>query len=72
MLTSQSRCLQDLLFLDTVWLKWIAHFEVGILLLHHYPSVLAYVPCYIGESLHTFETCDRLFKVFLRLYKPQK
>ena len=27
----------------TVWLKWIAHFAVGILLLHHYKSGLAYL-----------------------------
>ena len=25
----------------TVWLQWIAHFAVGILLLHHYKSDLA-------------------------------
>ena len=27
----------------TVWMKWIAHFAVGILLLHHYKRDLAHL-----------------------------
>ena len=29
-------------YMATVWLIWIAHFSVGILLLHHYGSDLAH------------------------------
>ena len=29
--------------LYTVWLKWIAHFAVGILLLHNYKSDLVHI-----------------------------
>ena len=32
-----------LLALPTISMKWIAHFVVGILLLHHYRSNLAYL-----------------------------
>ena len=31
------------LFYYTVWLKWIAHFEVGIIFIHQYKSDLAHL-----------------------------
>ena len=53
-LTSANRCssLRTMPILDddvvimcpTVWLKWIAHFAVGILLVHHYKRNLSHLP----------------------------
>ena len=42
----------------TVWLKWIAHLAVGILLLHHYVSDLAHL--------------SDLYSSVIGLYKSEK
>ena len=45
-------------YMATVWLIWIAHFSVGILLLHHYGSDLAHL--------------SYLYSLFILLYKSER